>query len=80
MPSLNDCGWNSHGDSDRPAIANQTCHVVIKKTYCAPYRETNVSITVCAAMFMDGVMWLDAYVVYRDTKLARMFMPRLVDL
>jgi hypothetical protein len=32
MPSLNDCGWNSHGDSVRAAIANQTCHVVIAKT------------------------------------------------
>jgi hypothetical protein len=31
-------------------------------------------------MFMDGVMCEDAYVVYRDTKLARMFMPLFVDL
>ena len=80
MPSLNDCGWNSHGDSDNAAIANQTCHVVMAKTYCAPYRETSVSITVCAAIVMDGVTCEDAYAVYRSTKLERMFMPRFVDL
>ena len=59
-------------------MANQTCHVVMTNTYCAPYREMKVNISVCVAMCMDGVMCDDAYRVYRLTKDDFMFIPLLV--
>ena len=56
IPSLKLCGWKNHGESVRHAMANQTCQVVMRKTYCAPNRLMRVRIVVSAAMCIEGVM------------------------